>query len=95
MHHNSYKTYHDYYSIMYKLNNYYGIKDTDRIPHFHLNRTYDIIATIIIKYTSAGSERINISVLINELYNESNELSGSVEYKLQRETDIITMGCRM
>ena len=84
---------HDYYSIMYKVNNYNGIKDTDRIHHFHLNRTYDIIAAIIKKYTSAGNESINISLLINELYIESNESSsGSVEYKLQRETDIITMG---
>ena len=91
MHHNSYKTYHDYYSIMYKLKVYYGIKDTDRIHHFHLNRTYDIIATIIKKYTSAGNESINISLLMVDLYDESNGSSGSVEYKLQRETDIITI----
>ena len=77
---------------MYKLKVYYGIKDTDRIHHFHLNRTYDIIAAIIKKYTSAGNESINISLLMKD---ESNRSSGSVEYKLQRETDIITMGYQM
>ena len=64
MHHDSFKTYHDYYLIMY---NYNEIKDTARIPHFHLNRTYDIIATIIKKYASAGNESINISLLMKEL----------------------------
>ena len=41
--------------------------DTTRTPHFHLNRTYDIIATIIKKYTSTGNERINISLLMKKL----------------------------